>query len=195
MARINLLPWREEKRRERQKQFMFLLGMTLVSAAILVFLINTYANAQINGQNDRNDFLRSEIRKLDSQIRQIDELEKTRDNLLSRKQIIENLQGQRSLTVMLLQELVETTPIGVTLGAIRQQGSLVTLSGTTQSNARVSAYLQGLMQSDLFKEPDLQIVEAEAKRANSVEPYNFSIRVKLGPLLAAEQALRDGGSS
>jgi len=195
MARINLLPWREEQRKERQRQFLLTLGMAFVAAVVVVLVWNTFESNRISVQNSRNQTLQTEIRSMDQKIEEIARLEVIRNDLLERKAVIESLQSQRSATVMMLDELVLTTPVGVTLQSLRQQGNVVTLSGTTQSNARVSAYLQGLEGSGLFSTPKLQIIQADGERARSVEPYDFSIRVTLPrPQTDAEDDLVGGVS-
>jgi len=179
MARINLLPWREEARKERQRQFLYSLMGTLVLGAILVLITGLFFDQRISYQEARNQQIQIEINRLQQRIDRIAELEKTRDRLLSRKQIIESLQASRSLTVELLDKLAKTIPVGVTLATVRQQGSNLTLMGTSQSNARVSAYLQSLEEMDLFVKPELQYVRTAQRQTNRVEPYEFSIRVKL----------------
>jgi type IV pilus assembly protein PilN len=179
MARINLLPWREEARRERQRQFLYSLMGTLVLGAILVLIIGLFFDQQISYQEARNQQIQVEINRLQQRINRIAELEKTRNRLLSRKQIIESLQASRSLTVELLDKLAKTIPVGVTLSTVRQQGKNLTLMGTSQSNARVSAYLQSLEGMDLFDRPELQYVRAAKSPLNRVETYEFAIRVRL----------------
>ena len=179
MARINLLPWREEARRERQRQFLYSLIGTLVLGAILVLLVGLFFDQRISHQEARNQQIQVEINRLEKRIARIRELENTRNRLLSRKQIIESLQASRSLTVELLDKLAKTIPVGITLTNVRQQGVNLTLLGTSQSNARVSAYLQSLDQMDLFVAPELQFVRAADKPASRVEPYEFAIRVRL----------------
>lgn len=179
MARINLLPWREEARRERQRQFLFSLVGTLVLGAILVLIVGLFYDQRISVQEARNQQLQQEINLLQKRIDRINELEKTRNRLLSRKQIIEELQASRSLTVELLDKLAKTIPVGVTLASVRQQGLAITLLGSSQSNARVSAYLKSLEQMDLFLNPELQYVRAAEKPASSTEPYEFAIDVRL----------------
>lgn len=181
MARINLLPWREEARRERQRQFMYSLLGTLVLGAILVLIIGLFYDQRINIQEVRNGKLQSEINRLQQRINRINELEKTRERLLSRKAIIEELQASRSLTVEMLDKLAKSIPVGVTLENVRQQGNNVTLLGSAQSNARVSAYLQELEVNDLFTGPDLQYVRTAQQPASRAEPYEFAIRVRLNP--------------
>lgn len=179
MARINLLPWREELRRERQRQFMLSTLMTAVLGVVLVFLVGLVFDQRINHQNLRNQTIQAEISRLEGRIRRINQLEQTRARLLSRKAIIEDLQASRSLTVELLDKMAKSIPVGVTLSTVRQQGMNVTFSGYSQSNARVSAYLQSLAQSDLFLEPDLRVVRAAERAPNRTEPYEFTITAKL----------------
>lgn len=187
MARINLLPWREELRQERQRQFMMSLLLSLVLGIVLVFLIGMIFDQAIQKQQVRNQTIQAEIARLDVRIRRIEELEETRSRLLSRKQIIEQLQASRSLTVEMLDQMAKTIPVGVTLNAIAQQGMNVTLTGTSQSNARVSAYLQSLADNELFVEPDLTFVRTASQAENPTEPYEFSIRVKLRNRVAEQQ--------
>ena len=179
MARINLLPWREEARRERQRRFMYSLMGTLVLGAVLVLLVGMFFDQQISNQEARNQRIQVEIQRLEQRIARISQLEKTRDRLVSRKQVIESLQASRSLTVELLDKLAKTIPVGVTLTNVRQQGTNLTLLGTSQSNARVSAYLQALESMDLFDKPELQYVRASQRPISRYETYEFAIRVRL----------------
>ncbi len=186
MARINLLPWREELRRERQRQFMLSTMMTALLGIILVFLIGMAFDQRIDHQQQRNDVIQNEIRKLEIRIARIEQLEQTRERLLSRKRVIEELQASRSLTVELMDKLAKSIPVGVTLQSVNQQGSNVRLQGWSQSNARVSAYLQSLDASDLFLMPDLGVVRTAQRPATPVEPYEFTIGVKLRPAIKPE---------
>ncbi len=179
MAKINLLPWREEQRKERQRDFFMLLLFSVVGTFAVVFVVLTYLGGVLGTQNDRNQYLQTQISDMDEQIREISELEKTREALLARKRVIEELQGKRSLTVQLLNELVVTTPVGVTLTNLQQNGFEVTISGTAQSNARVSEFLTRLGISQLLTDPELTVIEANELRAQTVEPYDFRIKVRL----------------
>ena len=181
MARINLLPWREEQRRERQRQYMSALLGTVVLGIVLVFLVGTVFDQRINHQQFRNEKINDEIQKLEVKIRRIDELERTRERLISRKQVIERLQASRSMTVELLDNLAKSIPVGVTLTTIRQQGALLLLTGTSQSNARVSAYLRELESNVLFLGPQLDFVRTAPNPDTATEPYQFSIRVNMRP--------------
>lgn len=178
MARINLLPWREELRRERQRQFMISTMMTAVLGIVLVFLVGLIFDQKIRHQEERNQVIQVEIGKLQIRIQRINQLEETRDRLISRKRIIEELQASRSKTVELLDKLAKTIPVGVTLSSVRQQGDAMDLNGTSQSNARVSAYLQSLEAEDLFKDPELRFVRATERNASPSEPYEFHVSAK-----------------
>lgn len=187
MARINLLPWREELRRARQRQFLMSLLFFAVAGVIVVFLAATVYEQKIGHQQTRNNLIRAEIRKLETRIKEIDELERTRARLLSRKQVIEQLQASRSMTVELLDKLAKTIPVGITLGSVGQQGQSITLIGSSQSNARVSAYLQSLEKSDLFLKPELGYVRIATRTGSATEPYEFSIKAKLRPPKSADE--------
>ena len=179
MARINLLPWREEARRERQRQFMYSLVGTLVLGAIIVLIVGVVFDQKISDQESRNQRIQTEITRLEQRIQRISQLEETRARLVARKQIIESLQASRSLTVELLDKLAKTIPAGVTLTNVRQQGMNLTLLGTSASNAMVSEYLQNLENMDLFLSPELIYVRVFQRAASRVERYEFSIRVRL----------------
>jgi type IV pilus assembly protein PilN len=181
MARINLLPWREEKRKERQRQFMSSMLLTAIFGVVLVFFTGFVFDQKISHQQARNQLVQNEIELLEVRIKKIDELERTRARLLSRKQVIERLQASRSTTVELLDKLAKTIPVGVTLTTIRQQGNDLALVGSSQSNARVSAYLRELDGNDLFLNPQLDYVRSAARPASATEPYEFSIKVNLRP--------------
>lgn len=197
MARINLLPWREEQRRERQRQFLSTLLGSLILGVVLVFLVGTVFDQKIKHQQFRNELVKKEIQKLEVKIRRIDELERTRDRLISRKQVIERLQASRSMTVELLDNLAKSIPVGVTLISIRQQGATLLLTGTSQSNARVSAYLRELESNILFTNPQLDFVRTAPKPDTATEPYQFSIRVNMRPPQSSDEGLdfEDQGGS
>jgi type IV pilus assembly protein PilN len=108
---------------------------------------------------------------------------------LSRKRIIEELQASRSLTVEMLDQMAKSIPVGVTLATVRQQGMAVTFAGFSQSNARVSAYLQSLERNELFLSPDLNVVRTSLSPRSSTEPYEFTINAQLRPRVTEEEDL------
>ena len=177
MARINLLPWRAERRKSRQKEFAGMLGLAALAGVLVAFLIYSYYGGRVSGQTERNDYLRGEIAKVDGQIKEIEQLDQKKSKLLARKEVIEQLQSNRSQMVHLFDSLVRTIPDGVTLAAIKQEGDILTLSGRSQSNARVSTYMRNLESSGWMTKPDLNIIEA--KEGNPGLPYEFTLKVTL----------------
>ena len=175
MARINLLPWRAERRRQRQKEFIGMLGASAVLAVLLAFLIVSYYGAQIEGQNERNAFLRDQIAQVDTRIKEIEALDQKKAKLLARKEVIEQLQANRSQMVHLFDSLVRTIPDGVVLTSIRQEGEVLRLEGRAQSNARVSTYMRMLETSGWMSRPELEIIEARPGAPGL--PFVFSLRV------------------
>lgn len=173
MAKINLLPWRAERRKNKQKEFGLMLGMAALAAVGLSVLGLLFYNAKISAQQRNNDYLTNEIAEIEKKIVEIEGLDKKKADLLSRKKAIECLQGQRSLMVHLFDDLVRTIPDGVKLNSITQDGSKLTVNGSSQSNARVSAYMRNLQVSGWMSQPDLTIIEA--KGADKGLPYQFSL--------------------
>jgi len=187
MARINLLPWREERRKARQKEFAGMVGLAVVAGVLLSFLIYSFYSGRISTQTARNEYLRGEITKVDGQIKEIEALDKKKSKLLARKEVIEQLQSNRAQMVHLFDSLVRTIPDGVALTAIKQEGDILTLSGRSQSNARVSTYMRNLEGSGWMTNPDLNVIEA--KEGNAGLPYEFNLKVKLAnPNAAKDEA-------
>ncbi|PPU20833.1 PilN domain-containing protein [Xanthomonas arboricola] len=189
MARINLLPWRAERRKAREREFYSMLGFAALGGVLLSVLIWFYYDAQISGQTERNAFLTAEIDKVKAQNEEIKELDKKKDRLLARKKVIEELQANRSQMVHLFDSLVRTIPDGVALTNIKQDGDILTLEGRSQSNARVSTYMRNLEGSGWMTNPDLSIIEAKSQdkagqpAGPSMDaktlPYVFTLKVKL----------------
>lgn len=177
MARINLLPWREERRKARQKEFFAMLGLSAIAAVVLAFVIVSWHGAQVDGQNERNTFLTDQIGTLDAQIVEIEKLDEQRARLLARKDVIEQLQANRAQMVHLFDALVRTIPDGVVLTSIQQEGQKMTLEGRSQSSARVSTYLRNLEGSGWMTRPELSIIEARS--GNVGLPFVFTLTVTL----------------
>ncbi|KAB7762890.1 PilN domain-containing protein [Xanthomonas maliensis] len=206
MARINLLPWRAERRKAREREFYSMLGFAALGGLLLSALIWFYYDAQISGQNERNAFLTAEIDKVKAQNEEIKELDKKKDRLLARKKVIEELQANRSQMVHLFDSLVRTIPDGVVLTNVKQDGDILTLEGRSQSNARVSTYMRNLEGSGWMTNPDLSIIEAKAQdkagqpasqlAGNKALPYVFTLKVRLAnPNQADKQAAAAGGQA
>lgn len=177
MIRINLLPHREQKRRERRKQFYVMSGLMVALGASIAYLGHTYLAGFVEQQDQRNGFLKAEIAKLDEEIAEIQRLREQIDALLARKQVIESLQGNRAETVHLLNELVRRMPEGVHLRSVRQAGSRVTLTGYAQSNARVSHLMRDLDASPFLGQPGL--VEVKAATVDNRRLSEFTLQISI----------------
>ena len=190
MIRINLLPWREARRKARNLQFYILMGMVAGLAASIVLLVHGYYATRISTQTERNRFLKDENTKLDKEIEEIKKLKEEIQALLSRKQVIETLQADRAQTVYLLEQLVRQTPDGIYLKSIRQTGSKVNLTGYAQSNARVSTLMRNLEASPYLENPDL--VEIKAANVNNKRLSEFNMNVSIRRLQTESGAEKGG---
>jgi type IV pilus assembly protein PilN len=174
-ARINLLPHREERRKRSRQHFATVSGGTAIIGIALAFLMYQYYERQISTQNDRNMFLASEIKKLDKDIAEINELRNQIQALLARKQIIETLQADRAQTVHLLEQMVRQMPEGVYLQSMRQASQKVHIVGYAQSNARVSTLMRNIEASPWLDQPLLVEVKAattpDKKRVSQFDMY------------------------
>lgn len=159
MPRINLLPWREELRQKRKKDFLTgLVGAVLVGG-LMVYGSKLTVQGWISNQNDRNQLLKTEIAELDKQIEEISGLETQKNRLLARMEIIDQLQRSRPEVVHLFDELVNTLPEGVHLTEVRQSGTRIEIKGEAQSSTRVSAFMRNIDGSDWLRSPALDVVE------------------------------------
>ena len=162
MPRINLLPWRDEQRRERQLQFLVGLGAAALMACLLAFLGYLMFSSMIDSQQRRNDRLRAEIKNLDKQIEEINSLETSKQNFIARMQIIEKLQQSRPEIVHIFDEIVKTLPDGAYLTSIKQTDQKFRFDGVAQSSTRVSAFMRNIDSSEWLRNPELQVVQADA---------------------------------
>lgn len=176
MTRLNLLPWRDIRQKEQDRQLMSI-G---IGAGMLMLLVLFYAylhvTTKIENQGKRNEFLNVEIAKVDDQIKQIKELKKQRDSLIARMQVIQQLQAARTQIVHVFDDLVRKLPEGVYLTSLKQEGTGFTIIGMAQSNARVSALMRNLDSSDWFAQPDLDVINISTKGNERVS--QFTLRVK-----------------
>jgi len=161
MARINLLPWREQLREERKQRFLVTLAGVLIVAAGVVFLGDQYLSGAIEQQNARNEFVRKEIAVLDARIKEISELKTRRQQLLERMKIIQDLQSNRPITGRVFDQLVRTLPDGVYFTGLKMTGSTVAIVGAAESNNRVSSLMRNLDGSDWLAAPNLTEVKAD----------------------------------
>lgn len=174
MARINLLPWREEQRNQRRQDYLTIVGICAVGALLLWGAIHWHFNERIDYQKSRNDYLQVEISKLDEKIQEIRELEKEKERLLARMKAIETLQTSRPIIVHIFDELVNSLPDGVYLKAISQKGTRIEIKGVAQSNARVSNYMRNVEKSEWLKNPSLDIIQTASEDGRRIA--NFTLK-------------------
>ena len=175
MIRVNLLPHREEKRKDLRKHFFATLLLIGLLAGLIWFVGYGFINGYIGRQDNKNAFLKTQIADLDKDIDEIKRLKDQTDALLSRKRIIETLQANRAETVHLFNELVRQTPPGIYLRSIKQAGAKINLMGFAQSNSRVSTMMRNLEASPLLERPDL--VELQSVNVGSRRLNQFNLNV------------------
>lgn len=177
MKTINLLDWRAERRERRKQQFIKLAGGGALLAALIVFGSMKFMDGAVTHQDARNDLLKREIALIDRKIKEIEELERVKANLLARMRIIEELQASRSETVHFFDEIVATLPDGVHLTLVRQQGRATTIEGVAESNGRVSTYMKNLDASEWFTNPRLVVIKTRQTNNSASRSSDFTLQV------------------
>lgn len=184
-VRINLLPHREEKRQARQRQFVSFGVLLAILALAVVGLVHMVFTAKIDEQNDRNRLLKTEIAKLDEQIKEIDKLRDQIQQVLARKQVVENLQANRNEAVHLIDQVVRQLPDGIYLRSIHQTGERVQMIGYAQSNARVSTLMRNIEASPWLASPELVEIKlvtlpgaARGAAPQQVNEFTLNFQVK-----------------
>lgn len=176
MARINLLPWREELRKERQKQFQTMAILAAFLMLAIIVLVHIRMSAITENQQSRNTYLEKEIAILDKRIKEIKDLEKEKARLLARMDIIQELQGSRPQVVHVFDELVTTLPDGVYLTNIKNTGTDITLDGFAQSNARVSSYMRKVDSAGWLADPRLNVIETKDQKGQRISKFVLNVR-------------------
>lgn len=175
-TRVNLLPWREMRRKEQDRQLLTIAVGAWILMGVVIFYAHVHVSALIENQNKRNEFLSKEIAKVEQEIKEIAELKKQRADLIARMNVIYQLQGDRTQVVHMFDELARKLPDGIYFTSLKHSGSSIALQGVAQSNARVSALMRNLASSDWFAEPELEVITVSAKGSDRVS--NFSLKVK-----------------
>ena len=180
MARINLLPWREQLREERKQRFLVTLAGVLIVAGGIVFLADQYLNAAITQQNARNEFIRNEISALDSRIKEISELKTRRQQLVERMKIIQDLQGNRPIAARVFDQLVRTLPDGVYFADVKMTGKSISIEGAAESNNLVSSLMRNQDSSDWLTAPNLTEVKAvSADKLDQANTFKLTVQQTL----------------
>ena len=174
MAHINLLPWREELRKQKQRDFGIIAVSAVILAGLIVLLAHFHVDGLIDTQNQRNAYIQNEIEILNKRIGRIKELEAMKQNLLARMNVIQELQSSRPESVHLLDELVRTLPEGVHLKKFAQNNKALTMTGVAESNARVSDYMRKIDTSEWLTNPRLNVIKTTESGRRRIA--NFTLR-------------------
>ena len=176
-TRLNLLPWRDMRRREQDRQLLTVAIGAWVLMVVIVFYAHIHVTGLIDAQNRRNEFLKQEIAKVEKQIKEVADLKKRREDLIARMNVIQQLQADRTRVVRVFDELVRRVPEGVQLASLKQSGSAsMALTGVAQSNARVSALMRNFSASEWFDDPKLDVINVRQKGSDRVS--EFALKVK-----------------
>jgi type IV pilus assembly protein PilN len=179
MANINLLPWREERRQERRREFLVLLVLVFAAAVGLLVLGDRIVNAQIDYQRERNDYLSGHIQSLDEKVFEIKDLQKKRQQLIERMRVIQELQGNRPIIVRILDQLARTAPDGVYYTRLQAREKQISITGVAESNNRVSSLMRRLDASDWLADPNLDQVKAEPGFGDQATRFELKVKVQL----------------
>jgi type IV pilus assembly protein PilN len=190
MIRINLLPHREQARKERRQQFIYLSVLVVLAGGLIWFFGSVLIGQRIETQVSSNGYLKTTIAALEEEISEISRLKEQTQSLLARKQVIESLQGNRTQTVMVFNELVRQMPEGVFLKTVKQTGNAINLTGYAQSNARVSQLMRNLDASPIFEKPLLQEIKAVPYNRRQVGEFSLNVSIEQPPV--NEPALKAG---
>lgn len=193
-TRINLLDWREELREQRKQQFFAMLGLGAAFSASIIGLMLATLGTQIDNQVSRNSYLQTQIAEADQKIKEIEELEAARANLIARMRVIETLQASRSATVHFFDEIINTLPDGVNLTSIKQSGSKITLDGVAESNGRVSTYMKNLDSSPWFSDPKLVVIKTSERDRQRKSEFTLEVQNMTQAKKADEKAPAVGGA-
>ncbi|HYN53995.1 MAG TPA: PilN domain-containing protein [Methylotenera sp.] len=177
MIRVNLLPHRQERREARQREFGFMALFSAIAASVIIFMGLTYINSRIDAQTERNGRLDNAIVELDKEIKDIQDLKDQISAMLERKQVVENLQTNRSQSVVILDELSRQLPEGMYLKSIKQQGNVIAIEGVADTNARVATLVRNLSTSTWLESPVL--VEIKSVLVNSLKQNAFTLTVNI----------------
>lgn len=179
MAKINLLPWREEYRQEKKKEFQLqMVGVCLVTALMAYGWISV-VEGNIDNQNERNRLLETEISVLEKRVQEINELKKKREELIARMKVIQDLQGTRPTIVRYFDEMVRAVPDGIFFNSLKRQGDIISIEGVTESSNRVSTFMRNLDQSEWFAEPNLKTIKANPAYGDQAAEFSLQLRAVL----------------
>ena len=190
MTHINLLPWREEARELQLKASLGKLLASAVIGAVLVFLWILIAQNQLDNQNSRNSYLKSNIAEMDKKVSEISELKRKKKEMLSRMKVIQDLQGNRSEIVKMFDELVRAVPDGVYLDSLERKGASITISGFSESNSRISNLMRNLDNSYKYENSNLTKVKHDGRLGEQGSVFDLQVEIE-SPVAETHQGTGD----
>lgn len=176
MATINLLPWRDKYREEKKKEFIAIMIGVAVVAGLIAFVWISHANGKVDHQRQRNQLLETEISQLDKKVKEIEELQTRRAELLELMKLIRDLEGTRSVIVHQFDELVRALPDGVFLTELSRTGDTVSIQGIAESNNRVSSFMRNLNASAWYDDPNLSSVEVAPEEGGQANAFEMTVK-------------------
>lgn len=179
MANINLLPWREEYRQEKKKEFQIQIFGVAIAACLVAFAWVSMVDSAIDNQRQRNSILDNEIKILDKQVKEIQELKKKREELIARMKVIQDLQGTRPTIVRYFDEMVRAVPDGVFFSKMIRTGNSISIEGVTESSNRVSTFMRNIDQSEWFSNPNLKSIKANTSFGDQAAEFSLQLQADL----------------
>lgn len=178
MAHINLLPWREEAQKAKQQLFFTILAAIVVFAFVLVFAVNQYYQARIDGQNIRNQYLTNEIKKLDLRIGEIKTLKEKKQALQQRIKVIEQLQRSRNVGTQVLDEIAKIVPAGIYLTKLEKKGNMLFIVGKSESNNHLANMIRAIEGSNLLTDAILESISNNDAKSKLLSDFKMKVRIK-----------------
>lgn len=184
MAKINLLPWRENLRQTQRKNYVISLVAVAVAVFAIFWIVGQIVDQQIRNQNSRNNYLKQQVDVLDRQIAQIKEINAAKNAISLRMALIEQLQVSKNLTPIIFDELVKLVPAGVSFESMTRSGNQIKIIGMSESNNRLSSFMRAVEESEVFVNPILSSITADRSGINAVSDFEltFDISEKYGPV-------------
>mgnify|MGYP000194524909 FL=1 len=178
MAYINLLPWREEAEKAKQRAFFSALTAVALSAFAVVFLVNQFYQMRVDGQNARNQFLKNEIQTLDLRIAKIKSLNEKKKELEKRTSVVEQLQRSRNVGTQVLDEIAKVVPNGIYLTRLEKQDNSLNIIGKSESNNHLANMIREIERSDLFDDAVLESITSNDARSKLLSDFKMRVRIK-----------------
>ena len=175
MPHINLLPWREELRTAKQRQFNTSLAGAAIVTALAVVFVHIQMTSMIESQNQRNQFLENTIKKVEKEIEEIRNLKRDKETLQARLDVIQKLQSSRPEIVHLFEEISNATPKGVFLLDAARTGTNLSITGVADSNDSVSAFMRNLDASQWLTNPKLTIIDSAKKQYENASWFKLDV--------------------